>query len=175
MNMAKIKGSIPATEQGMVPGDYKGSRNFDRLATKGGRNATTNEARRGAGQIAPRPQSSKQPLLSSSSATASTQGSMARVPAGGKGDSGQRLPVQKPTANQVGTKTPYGGNGTPPAQRGGPAGLRAGGRNQNWPNGPQYTDAVKKGGTAHSTPTLSRANQPTRRKKGANFYGEFGS
>src|SRR5579872_7373241 len=62
---------------------------------KGGRNATTDEARRGAGQLAPRPQSSKQPLLSSSGSTGPTGGGLARVKTAGSASSaGSHLPIQ---------------------------------------------------------------------------------
>ncbi len=161
--------NVQAAETGGVSGDGKGSRPM-RWQNKGERNATTNEARRGAGQVAPRPQASKQGLLASSSASAGTTASMARVTDSPNGDSALRLPVSHPTANTVGTQMPYGGNGTPPAPRGGPAGLRAGGRNQGWPNGAMYTDAAKKGSSGKdSGPVATRKPQ---RKGGAAFYGE---
>lgn len=101
--MKRSQSSVPATETGKVPGDYSGSRPFMNMPTKGGRNATTGEARRGAGQVAPRPQNSRQALLGSSAHTAGTQGSMARVKAGGSAPpEGRFLPVQKPPAGLQG-------------------------------------------------------------------------
>jgi hypothetical protein len=52
--MKQSRGAIPAAETGAPSGTYKGSRNFDKLAEKGGRNATTNESMRGSG-MAPKP------------------------------------------------------------------------------------------------------------------------
>src|SRR6266567_1868755 len=147
--MKRSQPSVPGAMTGAIPTDDGFSSNVHRQSiagkNKGGRNATTESARRGAGQVAPRPKSASQPLLSSSSATANTQASMARVKSAGMGDRGARLPLQSPTANITGSSASYGGHGTPPAQRGGPAGLRAGGKNQAWPNGAMYTDAAKKG------------------------------
>jgi hypothetical protein len=175
--MKRTKQGVPAAETGRVAGDYTGSRNYNQMPTKGGRNATTDESRRGAGQVAPRPKTSKQPLLSSSSATASTQAGIARVkgagssPTGTSGPAGSFTPVENnANANQHGTPASYGGKGTPPAQRGGPAGLRAGGRNQTWPNGPMYTDSSKKDGAKGRGGEFQK---PKRRGLGAAFYGEY--
>lgn len=108
--MKRTKQSVPATETGAVPGDGKGTRNNMTMPTKGGRNATTNESRRGVGQLAPRPQTSKSQYMSQSSKTGPIQAGMARVQATGTGDSARRLPVQHPTANivskQVGQPNP---------------------------------------------------------------------
>jgi len=175
--MKRTQQGVPAAETGRVAGDYSGSRNYNKMPTKSGGNSTTNEARRGAGQIAPRPQSSKQPLLSASAATASAQAGIARVkgagssPTGTGGSAGSFTPVQNnANANQHGTAMPYGGKGTPPAQRGGPAGLRAGGRNQTWPNGAMYTDGTKADGARGRGGELQK---PKRKGKGAAFYGEY--
>lgn len=172
--MASKRGlsSIPAAETGAIAGDSKGSRNYTKMPTKGGRNATTEQSRRGAGQVAPRPQVSKQPLLGSTSATAPLGASMARVKGAGTGDSGLRLPVQSPKANIQGSSQSYGGNGQPPAARGGPSGLRAGGRNQGWPNGAMYTDAAKKGSSGKDSGPIA-TRKSARRGKGAAFYGEY--
>lgn len=124
----------------------------------------TEVGKTGSGKLAPRPKNNWP--ASQTKFSHPVNGALARIKEGGAGDSGQRLPDQSPSANIAGNSQPYGGNGTPPAPR-------AGGRNQGWPNGALYTDSVKKGGTAHSTPTLSRSNQSSRRKKGAAFYGEF--
>lgn len=164
--------SVPATETGAIPGDAKGSRSMMKMPYKGGRNATTEQSRRGAGQVAPRPQASKQGLLASSSATAPTGASMARVKGVGTGDSGLRLPVQSPKTNLQGSAQSYGGNGQPPAARGGPSGLRAGGRNQGWPNGAMYTDSAKKGSSGKDSGPIA-TRKPARRGKGAAFYGEY--
>lgn len=175
--MKRSQQSVQSVETGATKGDFNRSQSIA-WKNKGGRNATTNEARRGAGQVAPRPQTSKQSLLSQSSATASTQAGMARVKdarssaSGTSGPAGSFLPVQNnANANLKGQSMAYGGKGQPPAQRGGPSGIRAGGRNQTWPNGPMYSQG--KPGKHDSVPTLSRQFQPTRRKKGADFYGEF--
>lgn len=174
--MKRSQQSVPAAETGRVPGDYSGSRNYTQMPTKGGRNATTNEARRGAGQIAPRPKAAKQGLIASSSATSPAQAGLARVKGAGssatgtKGSAGSFTPVQNnANANQHGTPASYGGKGTPPAQRGGPSGLRAGGRNQNWPNGKLYTDGTKAGGRGRG----GELQKPKRRGLGAAFYGEY--
>lgn len=168
--MKRSKAFVPATQTGDAAGDGRGQ--GIKWQNKGGRNATTEEAHRGAGQVAPRPQASKQGLLASSSATAGTTASMARVTDSPRGDSALRLPVSHPTANIVGSKTPYGGNGQPPAARGGPSGLRAGGNNQNWPNGPAYTDGAKKGSSGKDSGPIA-TRKPARRGKGAAFYGEY--
>lgn len=102
--MKRSQSSVPAAETGALPGDSKGSRAFMNMPTKGGRNATTNESRRAAGQVAPRPQNSKQPLLGASKDTAGTVASMARVPGAGSAGAhpnGSFLPVRKPPANLV--------------------------------------------------------------------------
>lgn len=174
--MKRSQQGVPGAMTGATPSDDGFNSNSHKQSiqwrNKGGRNATTEEAHRGAGQIAPRPQNSKQPLLGSSSATASAQAGLARVRAGGQGNSGLRLPVQSPGANITGTKLPYGDNGTPPAPRGGPAGLRAGGRNQAWPNGALYTDSIKRGSSGRDGgPVATR--KPARKGKGAPFYGEY--
>lgn len=98
--MAKqSRGAIPAQETGAPAGTYKGSRNFDKMPTKGGANSTTNESMRGAGGVAPRPQVSKQGLLGATSVTAPTTASMARVTDSSRGDSALRLPVRNPRTN----------------------------------------------------------------------------
>lgn len=75
--MKRSKAFVPATQTGDAAGDGQGqSINW---VNKGGRNATTDQSRRGAGQLAPRPQNSKQPLLGSSAHTGPTTASMARV------------------------------------------------------------------------------------------------
>lgn len=102
MTNKRTRQGVPATEAGAVAGDGSGSRPFMQMPTKGGRNATTNESRRGARQIAPRPQTSKSQYMSASAHTAPTQAGMARVKNAGMGDVGRRLPVQSPTANIVG-------------------------------------------------------------------------
>lgn len=96
-------------------------------------------------------------------------GSLAKVQQVGKGNPQGRMPLQSPPANVTGTKMPYGGHGQPPAAKGGPAGLRAGGKNQSYPNGPLYTDGSKKGGSGRG----GELKKPARRGKGAAFYGEY--
>lgn len=171
--------SVPSVETGATKGDFNRSQSIQ-WKNKSGRNATTDEARRGAGQVAPRPQASKQGFLASSSATSPTQGGMVRVkdarssPTGKSGPAGSFTPVQNnANANLNGEPNAYGGSGTPPAPRGGPPGIRAGGRNQGWPNGAMYTDAVKRGGHARQSNAISTTKSPTRKIKGAAFYGEY--
>src|SRR5438105_7833208 len=133
--MKRTRAGVPAAEHGAIPGDGQGSRNYMKMPSGGQTDGIKKGSHaRGAGP-APRPQVSKQPLVGSTAHTASTQGSLARVQDGGQGDSGLRLPVHHPKANIQGSGMPYGGNGQPPAPRGGPSALRAGGRNQGWPNG----------------------------------------
>src|SRR5262249_37528374 len=50
ITMKRSQQSVPAAETGRVSGDYSGSRNYNQMPTKGGRNATTSEGRRAAGQ-----------------------------------------------------------------------------------------------------------------------------
>lgn len=113
--MKRTRAAVPATETGKVPGDYSGSRNFMNMPTKGGRNATTNESRRSAGQVAPRPQNSKSQLMGASAHTAGTVASMARVPntgsspargTSGAANAGSFTPVQNNAlANLTGQST----------------------------------------------------------------------
>ncbi len=79
MASKRTNAGVPAAETGAISGDYSGSRNFNTMPTKGGRNATTNQSRRGAGQVAPRPQNSKSALIGSSAHTAPVMNNMARV------------------------------------------------------------------------------------------------
>lgn len=111
--MKRSNAFIPATETGKDSKDGQGQ--SITWVNKGGRNATTNEAKRGAGQVAPRPQNSKQPLLGSSAHTAGTQASMARVANPGRSrPEGRFLPVQKPPAglqgSTIGQPDPLGFN-----------------------------------------------------------------
>ena len=103
---------------------------------------------------------------------APSQAGLARVQGTGTGNPQGRLPLQSPPANITGTKMPYGGHGAPPAQRGGPTALRAGGRNQGWPNGAMYTDGAKKGSSGKDSGAVS-TRKPKRRGLGAAFYGEY--
>lgn len=102
MGNKRSKQSVSTATSGEVPG--KGSANNLTMPTKGGRNATTNQGHRGAGQLAPRPQTSKESFLGQSSATAPAQAGLARVKGVGTGDTGGRLPVQHPTVNLVGKR-----------------------------------------------------------------------
>lgn len=100
--MKRSKQFVPATETGKAPSDGNGQ--SIAWQNKGGRNATTEASRRSAGQLAPRPQASRQGLLASSSATAGTQAGMARVKAGPAGaPEGRFLPEQKPPAGLRGS------------------------------------------------------------------------
>src|SRR6266852_4729901 len=100
--MKRSKAFVPATQTGDAAGDGRGQ--GIAWVNKGGRNATTESSRRGARQVAPRPQNSKSQLMASSSATAGTQASMARVRnVGGAPPEGRFLPVQKPPAGLRGS------------------------------------------------------------------------
>lgn len=90
--MKRSKALIPAADHGVIPGDGKGMRNYNVVATKGGRNATTNESKRGAGVLAPKPSNSSQKYLGSSSASAPVGASMARVRGAGSSSSGPSGP-----------------------------------------------------------------------------------
>ncbi|MBV9181388.1 MAG: hypothetical protein JO356_08745 [Acidobacteria bacterium] len=176
--MKRSQQSVRSVETGATKGDFYRSQSI-RWKNKGGRNATTEEGRRGSG-MAPRPRAAKQELIASSTPGAPSQASLARVKnarssaSGTAGSAGSFNPVQNnANANLKGKSMAYGGNGTPPAQRGGPAGLRAGGRNQTWPNGPLYS-AGKPGKHDRGPGALSTA-KPKRRGKGAAFYGEYPS
>ena len=152
--MAKrSKAFVPATETGQAPGD--GSGQSIAWQNKGGRNATTEAARRAAGQVAPRPQASRQGLLASSSATAGTQASMARVPnAGGSPPEGRFLPVQKPPAGLRGTTI-----GQPDATNFDPGGP---GVNMGKP-------VTRTSVTNHPVSTT----KPKRKGLGSAFFGEY--
>jgi len=88
--MAKRSQSfVPATQTGDAAGDGRGQ--SIQWQNKGGRNATTEQSHRGAGQLAPRPQNFRQPLLGASKHTGPTIASMARVqdrPSSARGTSG---------------------------------------------------------------------------------------
>jgi hypothetical protein len=113
MMMKRSKAFVPATQTGDAAGDGRGQ--GIGWVNKGGRNATTDQSRRGAGQLAPRPQNSKQPLLGSSKHTGPTTAGMARVqdrpssaPRGtsGAANAGSFTPVQNNAlANLTGQAT----------------------------------------------------------------------
>ena len=147
-----ITGAV-ATDQGYAPNtNLQGIT----MREKGGRNATTNESRRAAGQLAPRPQNSKAPLLGSSAHTGPTTASMARVRESGKSPAeGRFLPVQNNAmanlaGSTIGQPDPHGFN------PGGP------GINMGRP-------ATRTGVTNHPVATA----KPKRKGLGAAFYGEF--
>src|SRR5437016_4093921 len=150
--MKRSQQSVPSAETGATSGDYHRQQSI-KWENKGGRNATTNAGMRGSG-IAPKP-SGGAAISGNDRPGMSAQAGLARVTAAGKGNPQGRLPLQSPPANITGTKMPYGGHGAPPAQRGGPQALRAGGRNQGWPNGAMYTDGAKKGSSGKDSGALS--------------------
>lgn len=97
--MKRTQSSIPAGETGGVKGDYKGSRPFTKMPSKGGRNATTNEARRGAGGMAPKP-SGGAAISGNDRPSAPVGASMARVKGvGSTASGGIPNPVRKPNSN----------------------------------------------------------------------------
>jgi hypothetical protein len=144
--MKRSKAFVPAAETGKAPGDGKGQ--DITWKNKGGRNATTNEAKRGAGGVAPKP-SGGAALLGNDRPSAPTTASMARVTDSPMGDSALRLPVSHPTANiahkQIGQRE---------ADPGGP-GKRI---------SPQTRTPVT------GNPVAS--NKPKRKGLGSAFYGE---
>lgn len=154
----RTQSTIPARETGRVAGDYGGNRNFNKMPTKGGRNATTNEARRGAGQIAPRP-SGGAALPGNDRPSQPVTASMARV---------QNRP-SSPTG-----KGPTAGSFTP-VQNNAKANLTGQpvGQSLVQPRGTSNRIAPKT-----RTPTVGNpvaTNKSNRRGKGAAFYGEYPS
>ena len=147
--------SVPATEQGRVPGDASGQRNFMRMPEG---SLYTDGVKKGShargGGPAPKPRGGAK-MLGHDRPTAGVQASLARVPAsGGAAAAGNFLPVRKPSpglANQrVGQANP--GSFTP---RSGP-GIRVA--------------PVSKAGV-DGGPLASR--KPKRKGLGAAFYGEY--
>jgi hypothetical protein len=97
--MKRSQSSVPATETGKIPGDGGGSRSFMQMPTKGGRNATTNESRRAAGGMAPKP-SGGAALLGNDRPSHPVQAGLARVKNTGSAASGGiPNPIQKPNSN----------------------------------------------------------------------------
>lgn len=101
---------VPARETGRVPGDYDGTRNYNKNPEKGGRNATTNESRRAAGGMAPKPGGGAA-MLGNDRPSAGTQAGLARVqprpssPTGKGPTAGSFTPVQNNAkANLTGQK-----------------------------------------------------------------------
>jgi Flp pilus assembly protein TadG len=154
MMMKRSKAFVPATQTGDTATDGQGQ--SITWQNKGGRNATTEAARRAAGQLAPRPQNSKAALLGSSAHTAGTQAAMARVKAGPAGPpEGRFLPVQNNAmANQVSTSV-----GQPDATNFDPGGP---GINMGKP-------ITRTGVTNHPVATA----KPKRKGLGSAFFGEY--
>ncbi len=97
--MKRTRAGVPASETGAIPGDGAGSRPFMNMPTKGGRNATTNESRRAAGGLAPKP-SGGAALLGNDRPSHPVTNSMARVLNAGSTSSGAiPNPVRKPNSN----------------------------------------------------------------------------
>lgn len=136
-----------STDDGYKPNSHKQSIQWK---NKGGRNATTNEARRGAGQVAPRPQASKQGLIASSSASAPVQAGMARVKNAPTGFAEFRLPVQSPKAGIKGARV---------------------GQKEAIAPGPGTNIAPKTKTPVTGNPVAT--SKPSRRGIGAAFYGEY--
>lgn len=173
MNNKRSRQGVPSADTGAASGDFNRTQSIT-MPTKGGRNATTEAGRHAAGQLAPKPQN-KQPLLAQTKGGASSQGGIARVqnarssPTGKSGPAGSFTPVRNnANANLTGTAAPIQSGHVAAAPRGGPAGLRAGGRNQNYPNGTQYNQ--------NPSPNRGRGGElskPKRKGLGAAFYGEY--
>jgi hypothetical protein len=158
--MSKINQNIKAVETGALDGDGKGSRNHNMMPTKGGRNATTNEARRGAGQVAPRPQNSRQPLLGSSAHTGPTTAGMARV-------------QDRPSSAPRGTSGAANAGSFTPVQTNAYANLtgQATGQNEVVPRGTSAQIAPKTRMPMTSNPVAS--GKPKRKGLGSAFFGEY--
>lgn len=92
--MKRSQQSVPGLEQSITASD--GGRAGMNIATKGGRNATTDQAHRGAGQVAPRPKGGAN-LPGNDRPGSGVQASMARVAnVGSTASSGIPNPVRKP-------------------------------------------------------------------------------
>ncbi|SRR6266566_1135857 len=150
--MKRSKAFVPATQTGDAAGDGRGQ--GIQWQNKGGRNATTEESRRAAGQVAPRPQTSKSQYMAASAHTAPVQASMARVKAGPPSPpEGRFLPVQKPPAGlrgaTIGQPDPHGFN----------------------PGGPGVSVGPKTRTPVTQHPIATNKNK--RKGLGAAFYGEL--
>lgn len=159
--MKRSQKSVPNAMTGTVPTDdgYSSNKNPQGIGwkNKGGRNATTNEAKRGAGQVAPRPQTSRQPLVSASAHTAPTQGGMARVkdrpssPTGKMPPAGSFTPVQNNAmANLMGQSV---------------------GQAEAAPRG--NSSRISPQTRTHGNGNPVATNKPKRKGLGAAFWGEY--
>jgi len=150
--MKRSQFSVPAAETGAIPGDFSGNRNMA-WKNKGGRNATTDSAHRGSGQIAPKPSGGAK-LLGHDRPSAGAAGAMARVAQASAGPrEGRFLPVQKPKAGLSG-------------------------RTIGQPNPKNFTPGGPGIGVAPQTQTgvdggPNATRKPQRKGIGAAFYGEF--
>lgn len=149
---------VPATETGQAAGD--GSGQGIAWQNKGGRNATTNESRRAAGQLAPRPQNSKQPLLGSSAHTGPTTASMARV-------------QDRPSSPARGTSGAANAASFTPVQNNAMANLtgQATGQNEVLPRGNSASIGPKTRTPVTRNPIA--AAKPRRKGLGSAFFGEY--
>jgi hypothetical protein len=154
--MKRSKQSVPSTETGAIRGDGTGNSNMT-MPTKSGRNATTNESRRGAGQLAPRPQTSKSQYMSQSSVTAPSQAGIARVPNAPSSATGKM-----PTA---GSFTPVGNNALANL-----TGQRTGQAEVN-PRGSSGRISPKTLTPTTGNPVAS--TKPKRKGLGSAFFGEY--
>jgi hypothetical protein len=153
------KMTVKAAETGAVGGDGSGSRPMA-WQNKGGRNATTNESRRAAGQVAPRPQNSKQALLGSSAHTAPMQVGMARVK-----NAGSSAPRGTSGASNAGSFTPVQNNAM--------ANLtgQATGQNEVLPRGNSARISPQTRMPVTNNPVA--AGKPKRKGLGSAFFGEI--
>jgi hypothetical protein len=154
--MKRSQSAVPATETGKIPGDGSGSRPFFKMPTKGGRNATTNESRRGVGGIAPKP-SGGAALLGNDRPSHPVTNSMARVqnrpsaPTGKMPTAGSFTPVQNNAqANLTGQPT---------------------GQAEVLPRGSSSRISPQTRTPGNSSPNAT--GKPKRKGLGSAFFGEF--
>lgn len=154
--MKRSKAFVPATETGQAAGD--GSGQGINWVNKGGRNATTEQSRRSAGQLAPRPQNSKQPLLGSSAHTGPTTASMARV-------------QDRPSSPARGLSGAANAGSFTPVQNNAMANLtgQATGQNEVLPRGNSARISPQTRTPAHGNPI---ATKKPRTRAALAFYGE---
>lgn len=156
--MKRSKAFVPATETGAAPGD--GSGQSIAWQNKDGKNATTDQSRRAAGQLAPRPRNSKQPLLGSSAHTGPTTGSMARV-------------QDRPSSPARGTSGAANAGSFTPVQNNAMANLTGQSVGQAEVNPRGNSSSISPVTRTPVTPNPVAAAKPKRKGLGSAFFGEY--
>jgi|HubBroStandDraft_6_1064221.scaffolds.fasta_scaffold00134_18 hypothetical protein len=148
--MKRTQQGVPAAEHGKVAGDGVGNRPLMQMPTKGGRNATTNESRRGAGGMAPKP-SGGAALPGNDRPSHPVQAGLARVKqVGGAPAAGSFTPVQNNAqANLLGQST---------------------GQAEVLPRGASANIAAKSQMPVRNNPVAT--GKPRRKGLGSAFYGD---